>query len=49
LQNTSLCGRLGFGGTDFRNDPYTVLGGLQTNWEDLTSALKLIVGDVNLN
>jgi len=31
LRNTSLSGRLGFGGTDFRNDPYTVFGGLQIN------------------
>ena len=31
LQNTSLSGRLGFGGTDFRDDPYTVFGGLQIN------------------
>jgi hypothetical protein len=29
LQNTSLSGRLGFGGTEFRDDPYTVYGGLQ--------------------
>jgi hypothetical protein len=31
LQNTSLSGRLGFGGTEFRDDPYTVYGGLQIN------------------
>ena len=31
LRNTSLSGRLGLGGTDFRDDPYTVFGGLQIN------------------
>ena len=31
LQNTSLSGRLGFGGTDFRDDPFNVFGGLQIN------------------
>ena len=31
LQNTSLSGRLGYGGTDFRSDPYTAYGGLQIN------------------
>jgi hypothetical protein len=48
LQNTSLSGRLGFGGTDFRSDPYTVFGGLQINIplssikEDREQALKLV-------
>ncbi|WP_235726415.1 hypothetical protein [Methylotuvimicrobium buryatense] len=31
LQNTSLAGRVGVGGTEFRDDPYTVFGGLQIN------------------
>ncbi len=31
LQNTSLSGRLGFGGTDFRDNAYTAYGGLQIN------------------
>lgn len=31
LRNTSLSGRLGFGGTDFRSGPYTAYGGLQIN------------------
>jgi len=48
LRNTSLTGRLGFGGTDFRNDPYTVLGGLQINIplssikEEREQAMKLV-------
>lgn len=48
LQNTSLSGRLGFGGTDFRSDPYTVYGGLQINIplssikEEREQALKLV-------
>lgn len=48
LQNTSLSGRLGFGGTDFRDDPYTVYGGLQINIplssvkEEREQALKLV-------
>jgi len=48
LQNTSLSGRLGFGGTDFRRDPYTVYGGLQINIplssikEDREQALKVV-------
>ena len=48
LRNTSLSGRLGFGGTDFRDDPYTVLGGLQINIplssikEDREQAMKLV-------
>jgi len=48
LQNTSLSGRLGFGGTDFRSDPYTVYGGLQINIplssikEDREQALKVV-------
>jgi hypothetical protein len=48
LQNTSLSGRLGLGGTDFRNDPYTVFGGLQISIplssikEDREQALKLV-------
>jgi len=48
LQNTSLSGRLGFGGTDFRDDPYTVFGGLQINIplssikEEREQALKLV-------
>ena len=31
LQNTSLAGRVGVGGTEFRDDTYTVFGGLQIN------------------
>ena len=48
LQNTSLSGRLGLGGTDFRDDPYTVFGGLQINIplssikEEREQALKLV-------
>ena len=48
LQNTSLSGRLGFGGTDFRETPYTAYGGLQINIplssikEDREQALKLV-------
>lgn len=48
LRNTSLSGRLGFGGTDFRDDPYTVLGGLQINIplssikEEREQAVKLV-------
>ncbi len=48
LRNTSLTGRLGFGGTDFRDDPYTVLGGLQINIplssikEEREQAMKLV-------
>jgi hypothetical protein len=48
LQNTSLSGRLGLGGTDFRDDPYTVFGGLQISIplssikEDREQALKLV-------
>jgi hypothetical protein len=48
LQNTSLSGRLGFGGTDFRDDPYTVFGGLQINIplssvkEEREQALKVV-------
>jgi len=48
LQNTSLSGRLGFGGTDFRSDPYTVYGGLQISIplssikEDREQALKVV-------
>ncbi len=48
LQNTSLSGRLGYGGTDFRDDPYTVFGGLQINIplssikEEREQALKLV-------
>ncbi len=48
LRNTSLSGRLGFGGTDFRDDPYTVLGGLQINIplssikEEREQAMKLV-------
>jgi hypothetical protein len=48
LQNTSLSGRLGFGGTDFRDTPYTAYGGLQINIplssikEDREQALKLV-------
>ncbi len=48
LRNTSLSGRLGFGGTDFRNEPYTVLGGLQINIplssikEEREQAMKLV-------
>lgn len=48
LQNTSLSGRLGYGGTDFRNEPYTAYGGLQISIplssikEDREQALKLV-------
>jgi len=48
LQNTSLSGRLGFGGTDFRSDPYTAYGGLQISIplssikEDREQALKVV-------
>jgi hypothetical protein len=48
LQNTSLSGRLGFGGTDFRDDPYTAYGGVQISIplssikEDREQALKLV-------
>ena len=48
LRNTTLSGRLGFGGTDFRDDPYTVLGGLQINIplssikEEREQAMKLV-------
>jgi hypothetical protein len=48
LQNTSLSGRLGFGGTDFRDDPYTAYGGLQIQIplssikEDREQALKVV-------
>ena len=48
LQNTSLSGRVGMGGTDFREDPYTVYGGLQINIplsaikEEREQALKLV-------
>ena len=47
LQNTSLSARLGYGGTDFRNEPYTAYGGLQFNIplssvkEEREEALKL--------
>jgi hypothetical protein len=47
LQNTSLSARLGYGGTDFRDDPYTAYGGLQFNIplssikEEREQALKL--------
>lgn len=47
LQNTSLSARLGYGGTDFRDDPYTAYGGLQFNIplssakEEREEALKL--------
>ncbi|MEY4211745.1 MAG: hypothetical protein RLZ92_2126, partial [Pseudomonadota bacterium] len=48
LQNTSLSGRLGYGGTDFRNEPITAYGGLQINIplssikEEREQALKLV-------
>jgi hypothetical protein len=48
LQNTSLSGRLGFGGTDFRDTPYTAYGGLQISIplssikEEREQALKLV-------
>lgn len=48
LQNTSLSGRLGYGGTDFRNDPYMAYGGVQISIplssikEDREQALKLV-------
>lgn len=48
LQNTSISGRLGFGGTDFRDTPYTAYGGLQISIplssikEDREQALKLV-------
>lgn len=47
LQNTSLSARLGYGGTEFRDDPYTAYGGLQFNIplssvkEEREEALKL--------
>lgn len=47
LQNTSLSARLGYGGTEFRDDPYTAYGGLQFNIplssikEEREQALKL--------
>lgn len=31
LENTTFSGKAGFGGTDFRDTPYTVYGGLQFN------------------
>lgn len=31
LENTTFSGKAGIGGTDFRDDPYTVYGGLQFN------------------
>ena len=48
LRNTSVSGRVGVGGTDFRNDPYTVYGGLQFNIplssikEEREEALKVV-------
>jgi len=48
LRNTSLSGHLGFGGTDFRDEPYTLLGGLQINIplssikEEREQAMKLV-------
>jgi hypothetical protein len=48
LQNTSISGRLGFGGTDFLDTPYTAYGGLQISIplssikEDREQALKLV-------
>jgi len=48
LRNTSISGRLGFGGTDFRDDPYRVFSGLQINIplssikEDREQAMKLV-------
>ena len=48
LQNTSISGRLGFGGTDFRDTPYTAYGGLQISIplssikEDREQALKVV-------
>lgn len=47
LRNTSLSARLGYGGTEFRDDPYTAYGGLQFNIplssikEEREQALKL--------
>ena len=47
LRNTSVSARLGYGGTDFRNEPYTAYGGLQFNIplssikEEREQALKL--------
>jgi hypothetical protein len=47
LQNTTLSARLGYGGTEFRDDPYTAYGGLQFNIplssikEEREQALKL--------
>lgn len=55
LRNTSLSGRLGFGGTDFRDDPYTVFGGLQINiplssiQEEREQALKLVAEEKALD
>jgi hypothetical protein len=48
LRNTSLSARLGYGGTEFRDDPYTVYGGLQFNIplssikEEREQALKVV-------
>jgi len=48
LQNTSLAARLGYGGTDFRDTPYTAFGGLQISIplssikEDREQAQKLV-------
>jgi len=48
LRNTSLSARLGYGGTEFRDDPYTAYGGLQFNIplssvkEEREQALKLV-------
>ena len=48
LQNTAISGRIGAGGTDFRNDPYTAYGGVQISIplssikEEREQALKLV-------
>ena len=48
LENTIFSGKAGFGGTDFRESPYTVYGGLQFNIplssrkEEREQAIKLV-------
>jgi len=48
LENTTFSGKAGLGGTDFRNTPYTVYGGLQFNIplssrkEERDQAIKLV-------
>ena len=48
LENTTFSGKAGLGGTDFRDTPYTVYGGLQFNIplssrkEEREQAIKLV-------